>query len=262
MNRMSIRVCIILSAVSALLAPLRASAQGSTAKSPSKVVMMRYEEVKPGAAAMHDRIEAEYMRSVERAADRNYHIALSSVTGPTAAMVIEGYDSYTAIEESRRHVEDSVTLRGELDTWDEPHGKLLNSSRTMLGTYREDLSYRPDIDLNEIRYIKIFTVHVRPGREADYAESIKLVLQIAKADIHWSMYQVKSGAPDGTYIILMSIKTIGDMDIDPKRDKYVATTLSPENRARVQKLASESYTMEMAIFATSPKRTYVKKNPQ
>src|SRR5262249_22690634 len=85
-------------------------------------------------------------------------------------------------------------------------------------------------------------------------------LEKASVDASGVSYQVISGAPSGTYLIFIPMKSLQEIDAARDRDSAVAAALGPENGPKVLKTISETVlTTESAIFAFSQKMSYVTK---
>jgi len=94
-------------------------------------------------------------------------------------------------------------------------GELLSRSSSIVARYRADLSYRPGVNIPLTRFFNISIVRVRPGHIADYEDARKIVKaahEKASLKYNYSVYQVSSGMPAGTFLIMSYGKTLADFD--------------------------------------------------
>ena len=99
-----------------------------------------------------------------------------SVTGPSEAWFVSGFDSLAAWEKDRLDNEKNAVLTAQLDQLGEKDGEVLSGVRSIVARYREDLSYRPGgVNIGQMRYFYVTTFRIRPGHENDYTEANKIV---------------------------------------------------------------------------------------
>src|SRR5437879_10737688 len=127
-----------------------------------------------------------------------------SVTGPSEAWFVSGFDSLAAWEKDRLDNEKNAVLTAQLDQLGEKDGEVLSGVRSIVARYREDLSYRPGgVNIGQMRYFYVTTFRIRPGHENDYTEANKIVRAAhEKANVpeHWAVYQIISGMHNGTFL--------------------------------------------------------------
>ena len=248
-----------------LLSPLyQALGQPPASPSPPKVLRIFREEVKPGKVAAHEKIEVGWPQAFAKANYPVHYVAMTSMAGPNEAWFLEGNDSFASIEKAEQVVEKNATLKAELEKLSERDGELLSVGRTILATYREDLSYRPNVTLSQMRYMTVTTTRVRPGHDSEFVALRKIVNaahEKANMDEHWAMYQVVSGAPAGTYLLFLPIKSMAQMDgAQEIHGKPFQDALGEENQKKVRELSSSAImTSESTLFAFSPKMSYPSK---
>jgi hypothetical protein len=91
---------------------------------------------------------------------------LSSVTVPPEAWLLSGYESFAAMGADQQNVEQTPALLRELDQLAAQDGELLTGTRSITAVYREDMSYRPNVNIGEMRYFTITMFTLRPGYTA------------------------------------------------------------------------------------------------
>ncbi|MGA9363823.1 MAG: hypothetical protein WBW16_05575, partial [Bacteroidota bacterium] len=226
-----------------LLSPLyQALAQPPASPSMPKVVLIYREEVKPGKGAAHEKVEVGWPQAFAKANYPVHYLAMTSMAGQNEAWFLEGYDSFASIEKADQAIDKNTTLKTELEKLSERDGELLSGMRTLITTYRDDLSYRPNVTLSQMRYMTVMTMRVRLGHDSDFVAMRKIVNaghEKANIDEHWAIYQVVSGAPAGTYLLFLPMKSMAQMDAYAEiHGKPYQDALGEENQKKVRELAS------------------------
>ena len=254
-----VAACLFLSASATALA------QEQAPSGPPKVLQIFREDVKPGKGAAHEKVEAGWPRAFANAKSPTHYIAMVSVTGPSEAWFLTGFDSLAAWEKDRQDTEKNTALTAVLDQLLEKDGELLSGFRSIVATYREDLSYRPTgVNIGQMRYFYVTTFRIRPGHENDYVAANKIVRAAhEKANVpeHWAVFQVTSGMPNGTYLSFQPLKTLAEVDaFSQTHGKAYQDATGDEGRQKLRELAGAgTLSSETSIFAFSPKMSYVSK---
>jgi hypothetical protein len=248
-----------------LLSPLyQALAQTPVVPSTPKVLRIYREEVKPGKGAAHEKVEVGWPQAFAKANYPVHYLAMTSITGPNEAWFLEGYDSFASIEKAGQTIDNNAALKAELDKLSERDGELLSGMRILITTYRDDLSYGSNVTLSQMRYMTVTMTRVRPGHDSEFVALRKIVSaahEKANMDEHWAVYQVVSGAPAGTYLLFLPMKSMAQMDVaqeihgEPYQD-----ALGEENQRKVRELSSAAImTSESSLFAFNPGMSYPSK---
>jgi len=107
----------------------------------------------------------------------------------------------------------------------------------------------------------MITVRARPGHDGDFkaiALKIRAAHQAARTSAHWAMYQGMMGVPDGTYLVIIPLKSVADLDLGMKEDAQFAKTLGDVGGKELDKLSSDGImSTETNLFAVSAKMSYV-----
>ncbi len=195
---------------------------------PAKILQIFREEVKPGRSAAHERLEAGYARAF-KAARRAPYLAMSTIAGPSEAWFLVRFDSYAAMEAENDAVEKDSTLTQALGQLDEADAAFRAGQRAMIGESREDLSYRPLENIGGVRYVDVIIFRVRPGQVPTFEEAraiSKKAHEQAKVDEHWAVYEIGSGMPAGTFLMLFGYKSA-------RRTRHPAPQRRLSRRARL-----------------------------
>ncbi len=252
-----VAACLFLSATSIALA------QEQAPSGPPKVLQIFREEVKPGKAPAHEKVEAGWPRAFAHANSPTHYLAMVSVTGPSEAWFITGFDSLAAWEKDRQDNQKNAALTAELNQLEEKDGELLSGLRSIVATYREDLSYRPTgANMGQMRYFYVTTFRIRPGHENDFIEANKIIRgahEKANVPEHWAVFQVTSGMPNGTYLSFQPLKSLAEVDAFPQtHGKDYQGAIGDEGRQKLRELAGAGTLFtETSIFAFNPKMSYV-----
>ena len=228
---------------------------------PPKVLQIFIESVKPGKGAAHEKVEVGWPQAFRKANWTSHYLAITSMTGPSEAWFLSGYDSFAAWAAAQRHMDQTPLLQREMDRLSLQDGELLTGTKGIVAVYREDLSYRPDIKLGEMRYFTITSFTLRPGYDSAFADIRKLVQaghDKTNMDEHWAMFQVVSGMPGSTYLLFLPMKTLKEADVaQDTHGKPYLDALGEEGRRQVREFARAGVaSVESNLFAFSPKMSF------
>jgi hypothetical protein len=228
---------------------------------PPKVLQIFVESVKPGKGAAHEKVEIGWPAAFRKAKWPTHYLAMTSTTGPGEAWFLSGYDSYAALETDQKNVEKTPALSRELERLSTVDGELLAGTRGILATYRPDLSYRPEVDIATMRYFALTIMTLKPGYDSAFADTRKVVHaghEKANMDEHWAMYQVASGMPGSTYLLLIPMKSLQEADVaQESHGKPYGDALGETGRQQLREFARTAMaSSETKLFAFSPKMSY------
>jgi len=256
-------MCLIAAAiVFAIAAPL--AAQETAPTPPPKILQIFREEVKPGHGPAHAKTEAGWPRAFAKAKWPTNYIAMTTITGPTEAWFVTGYESYEAWEKDTQNIEKNAVLQAELDALSGQDGDHLSGVRSVALTYREDLSHRPGVSIPLQRYLSVTIVRIRPGHNADFEDARKIVKAAhEKAGVkdNHSVWQVTSGMPNGTFLVMTPMRSLAEADAGPQvHGQAYRDAVGDEGRKKLSELAaSGTISSETMIFAFAPKISYPSK---
>ena len=250
-----------------VLGAVQIAAQTPPPNSPPPVLQIFREEVKPGKGAAHEAVEAAYAQAYAREQWPVNWLGMTSISGPSEAWFTIPYESFAAMEQDRQNVMKKPAFLRQLEQLDARDGELRSGQRALLAVYRKDLSHHPEhlvANLPQSRYFNILTFRVRPGRDQDFVQAVKTYVEAldkAKVSGGSAAYQVVSGAPGGTYLLFLAMKSLAELDEGPVREKAIAQALGSDKAEKLFKTISEVVlTTENAIFALSPAMSYMPKD--
>jgi hypothetical protein len=242
-----------------------AVAQDLAPTPPPKMIQIYREEMKSGKAGAHQRTEAAFVRTAAKFNGTSHYVALTTLTGPEEAWFITRYDSYAEFGKDQAFEDAHPAMRAELNADDEADGALRNSSRSIFATYRADLSYRPGVNIPSQHFDSITIVRVRPGHVTDFEAARKIIKDAHEKTalkFNYSVYQVNSGMPAGTFLIITPYKTLADIDAagDIHGQAY-RDAVGDDGRRKLNELSnSGTISSETMIFAVDPKMSYPAKD--
>ncbi len=252
------RTCLTIGVLLALAYPMCAQAQNTPA--PNYIQIFR-EEVKVGHTAGHAKTEAGWPRAFAKANWPTNYMALTSVTGPNEAWYLTAWDSLAAWEKDTAAIAANSALQTETDRLSAEDAQHLNNGRSIVARYRADLSHRPGVNIATQRYFSITIVRVRPGRNEDFETARKInVAAHVKTGVNdnHSVYQVLTGMPAGTFLIITPMKSLAEVDAAPQlHGQAYRDAIGDDGRKKLSELASSStISAETNYFAFSPGMSY------
>src|ERR1022692_2855694 len=143
---------------------------------PPKVLVITREYTKPGkSGTQHEKTESLFVQAVTQAKWPNHYLAVESLSGPSRALFLTGYDSFAAWEKDTLATQKDKALMAALDRAAAADGELLSETDTAALAFREDYSLRPEVDIAHMRYFEISRFQVKQGHDKDWDEIVKLV---------------------------------------------------------------------------------------
>ena len=182
---------------------------------------------------------------------------MTSLTGPAETWFLEAHNSFASIEDvAEAH---SAMLDNDPgDRYGGLSGDVLTQSRTLIAVYRPGFSYRPDQAarmLPRTRYFSVTLYRTRPGADAEFSELLK-----TRKDFFDSMnldrpeiaYQVISGAPAATYLLIAPLTSLRSLDEGLQR-RSSRTESPPAKQVRLDCRAQP----RPAALPVQPRLSYV-----
>jgi hypothetical protein len=218
------------------------NSQGS--ESMPKVLQITREFVKPGkAGAIHDLTESAFVRDMASAKWPTHYLGMTSMSGKSRALFLTGYDSFAAWEKDSEAAAKDAALSAELDRDSMVDGQLLDSMDQGVFVFDDEMSLRPVADVSHMRYMQVETFHIREGHVDDWTAAVKLVkaaYEKAVPDAHWAMYEQMYGGDGGTYLVLISHKTLAEIDQGLLENKQFLAAMGEEGMKKLNDLSAAS----------------------
>jgi hypothetical protein len=240
-----------------------AAQDASSTSTLPKILQFTIEYTKPykGGAA-HDKTESAFIAAEEKAKFPVYYVAMNSQSGKARALFMTRYDSFADWEKDNKLVDSNPTLGAGLERAGLADGELLDEVDSVVYTYDDDLSFHPHTDLDKHRVYQISIFHVRPGKQKEWREVVKMVKDAhekAGTSAHWGMYEIAFGAPDGTFIALTGDPSMSAIDLGYAEDKKFREAIGGEEGMRkLDQLFGEAVeSSHSELFTVNPKQSYV-----
>jgi hypothetical protein len=238
--------------------PFFAQAAFAQAPGPPPIVRVFHEYIKEGKAVAHEKTESAFMQAAARAKYPAYLLGLASLTGTAQAVFLEGHDSIASIADSQ-----AIMDRPEFGAIDASDAELRISQRSMIAVFRPNLSYGADqINLPRMRFFSIETIRIKHGQEQKFTDLARVMVggAVKSGDNQpVAVYEIISGAPGGTYLLLEPMESLKSMDEEPQRERALLQAVG-WNRAEYDRQANEAIESEEAtLFAVDPTMSYVSK---
>jgi hypothetical protein len=256
------RFAAALSLVAACAYVTAAQEASSGSGSIPKVLQITREFVKPGRAGMaHDRSESAFVEAMARAKWPTHYIAMTSLSGKSRALYLTQYQSFDAWQKDTEGVAKNATLSTALEHASVADGELLDSMDQGVFYFRDEMSLHPRADLSQMRYMELLLFRVRPGKDKQWTE----VVNMAKAGYekgvpgaHWGMFEQIFGGEGGTYLLLISHKTLAEIDEGFANDKKFDAAMGEDGMKKFGELYPECCeATQHQLFAFNPHQSYV-----
>lgn len=239
-----------------LALPGIASAQ--TPAATQGVLTIYRETVKPGKNAAHTKSETAWSRVQETAKSQSHFIAMTAMTGPNEVWFVSAYTSLADMQKVNEANEANAAVTAVNEKYEPAESDYLQDGREIILTLRSDLSYSTGRPIWEMRFLTATRILVRPGHVAEFVEArtaLKAAHEKAKLSDGYSVYQVTSGMPGGTYYIFAGRKSLTELDDNAKTHNdpaYLAALgadWTKRNAALVQGFQAST---DVNIFAMNP----------
>lgn len=232
---------------------------------PPNVLLLVYQQVKPGAAAARHKLGLDGVDAYERYDIPVHFIAMKAVTGDAGTLWLDPFDSFDAIEKAASAIGEANSRHLDLVRNQQMIDELVTRQTTLTAVRRDDLGYRTEsFDLSKARYLRILVARVAPGHEADFAEETKaLAASYEKADskFPWAVYQVDLGMERPAYIFLVPLRSLKDLDDLLASSSSRERSRSEAEQQHMQQLVREAYvSLESNLYAISPELSHVPKD--
>jgi len=232
----------------------------NAAMMPPKVLMITREYTKPGkSGAQHTRTESNFVQAMMRAKWPTHYLAVESLSGPSRALFLTGYDSFAAWEKDTLATQKNAALEAELDKAWAIDGELLSETDSGAFALREEYSLHPEVDIAHSRYFEISKFQVRQGHDKDWDALVKLVTEAYKRipDAKWITYSSVYGNPDTTYIIFNAMKSASEIDRNFAMGKDFEAAMGEAGMKKLAELTAAAVeSSQTNLFAFNPRMSY------
>lgn len=217
----------------------------NAAGEPPKILNVVHQSLIPGKGSAYSQLLDRIAQTYEQAQIPVYWIQSQSLTGPYGEMSLNFFDSFADAEAASNSLMQAVAGRPALAQMQELLLANVSSETNAIAFRRDDISYRAtSIDFSKARILRVATIQVRQGHEEEFAEAIKglrSAYEKLDATAFWATYQVNAGAPSTTFVILMPMHSLKEMDDYIARTGQLRDAEGPTVASRLQEIARNAY---------------------
>lgn len=243
-------------------------AQASTdgAMPPPNVLVIAREFLKPGkGGSAHEKTESAFVQAMTAAKSPTHYLGTDAMSGLNRSVFFTGYESFAAWEKDNLATYGNPTLAAALDRAFQADGELLTSFETNVFAYRPDLSYKPSVDIGQMRYFEIDAFHTKPGHEMEWEEIAKMYMENygkAVPNAHWATYQAMFGTRSGgVYIVVIPMKSLAEVDAGVADSKKFMDQLGESGMKKMMELSAASTEwVESSLLVFNPRMSYPRDN--
>ena len=256
-------LCFIAGLVLALAGSLAAQAQ-TPAVSPSNILNIQTDNIKPYADAPYDKIASESAALSQQLKDPTHVLGMESLTGPSRAIYLSGHDSFEALQKNEEWLLGDAATDAKLDALDAREAAYVSEVHYTIWHYRPDLSNNvAGLDMPHSRYWEVMIFHMRSGHNEQFKDLTKLYqdanVKIGQ-NIPWVTYEGLMGVTNA-YLLLVPMTSLKDEDTALAHEKDFGAALGDEGKAQMSKLSEESVaSVEDNIWMVIPEWSIVEKS--
>jgi hypothetical protein len=158
-------------------------------------------------------------------------------------------------------------LAAETDRYAAQEDEFLSNMHRWILSYREDLSYQPNVNVGGFHNWMVDVFRVRIGHGPEFARTRQLINaahQRANMDEHMMVYQIVSGGPMETFVVFQpipDIKFVDTMAATHGNGSDYSNELGEEGRGQAAEfMINDVENFERYLFATSPSMSYLPKD--
>lgn len=252
----SITLCSLFAA-SAMIA----AAQDKTPPPPPKVLVIQREYLKPGKAGdIHVKSEGNFIKASTDAKWPTHYIAMDSMSGPTRALYMFGYDSFEAYGKDQEAQAKNADFAAAIDAASLADGELLTRYDSNTFIYHPEMSLHAAVDVPHQRYWQFTIYRIKPGHEKEWSDLVKIYTDgFAKmADQHWAMYESRYGENDGgEYVVINPMRTLAEADKGMTAGDSFMTAQGAAGMKRIEDLAAACIESSQSnLFTVNAKESY------
>jgi hypothetical protein len=189
-------------------------------------------------------------------------VALTSVTGLPETWFLEMHPNFTSVEALDQAL-NAVGAPRAAAAVEGGQDDILSPARTLIATYQQQWSYRPDQAVRQLaqaRYLQVTVYRIRNATEAAFDKMVNLRrgnLESLNLDRPDMAYEVVSGAPIGTYIFLSPVLSLRSLDNGVPNTPNYALGLANERAKVMAGTPASDISREHLLFRIEPRLSYV-----
>ena len=159
--------------VTALVSVPMMRAQQKSQNGPSKYLYLSSVSVKPGSMGQFAKLQQEEIAAMREAKAPGHFLMMDQITGSNLLIFTEGFDSFAEMQKIHEEVWSNKQLAATLRSDNASQGALTREEHDSVYVYRKSLSLHEDRSLEDMRFMRIWLVKVKPGHNADFENIAK-----------------------------------------------------------------------------------------
>ncbi len=238
--KISVLINVGLAVGSALLPSLLRASDVAPALAPA-ILGITQETVLPGKMSILIGNHGEVSRLLQSITPTRISLGLVAVSGPEEVWTFNFYSALGDMESDRLAVERIPGVKRKIEQLDEGGGPCLSRRNVQTATFLRNLSYQPDFDWAQARYLDVIVVHVRPGHHPEYLELRRMSLAghlKGGLDGPLHVFKINTGTRGLAWMIVRPLRSLGQHD--ELRLKGFGEILTPEEDAKMVGLRAAS----------------------
>jgi len=235
------------------------------AGAPPRFLNFVHVQLKPGRASAYASLEAAIVRGYNVAQVDVHWLTLQGITGPSEVLYLNFFNSFEEYEKIFATYGQALSRHPDLLQMQERHQQEnMSEYKTVIGVRRDDMGYRAGaIDFSKMRRLRIHEFHIRQGRESDFAEAARIVAAAyarTLPDASWIVYQVDSGTAGSTFLVLIPLVSLGELDNVIAASKSLADAEAEIGGERLPQIGLEAISsIENNMYVVAPEMSHMPK---
>lgn len=228
---------------------------------PPKYLQINVEYLKPGKGGLaHDKTEGAFVRANQKLKFPIHYFAYNALSGKPRAIYISGFDSYGELGKAMKAF-DSPGVAATFEPLNVADGDLLEDSKTLILSYVDDISLRPEVDLVHQRFLEADILHVKSGQGKAFHELAKKWVELgqkAGSALHWDCFHVEYGEDGGSYACLTADNSLDEVDAANAAFEKVLSGLPDDERKQMRELRAQALDEDRSeIYSVNPAQSYL-----
>lgn len=239
--------------------PAAQSQQGENG--PPKYIYLTSVSLKPGSMAQYRTLEEQRIADLRAEKAPGHFWTMGQITGSGMLISVAGFDSFADMQKEHEQIWSNADLATKLDANNAARGKLVRESHDSIYMYRKDLSLNENRSLEDMRFMRMWLIRVKPGHSADFENIAKAEAKAQGSDpeVHWAVFEKMYGEGSGsTFLVATPMKSLGDVDTMIANHQKVSDMVGEGLGYLVSSAEGKMVSMSEAdLFAFEPSMSYV-----
>lgn len=259
-NRLGSGMFVALLMLIVLAAAPAAQAQQKSQNGPSKYLYLSSITVKPGSMGRFQNLQQEEIAALREAKAPGHFLTMEQITGSGMLISVYGFDSFADLQKMHDEIWSNKELASKLKANNAERGALAREVHDSIYMYRKDLSLHADQSLEDMRFMRMALIEVKPGHSADLEDIAKAEVkaQASNADGHWAVFEKIYGQGSGrVYLVATPMKSLSDVDTMIANRHKTREMVGEGLGDLVMSVEGKAISMsENDLFAFAPKMSY------